>query len=193
MDDLATAKRAARTAATERRAAARAAPGADLAEARAQGHLMALFAGHPAAVVSGYWPMRSEIDPVPVMAALFAAGRRVALPVIEGKGRPLLFRDWRPGVAMVPGPFGAAVPASGETVVPQALIVPLLAFSGLHRLGYGGGFYDRTLATLRAALGGERVLAVGFAFAAQEDAGLPLEPTDAPLDALVTEEGTRRG
>lgn len=193
MEDVAAAKRAARAAARERRTAARAAKGADLAEARAQGHLMALLAGHPADVVSGYWPMRGEIDPVPVMAALFAAGRRVALPVIEGKGRPLLFRDWRPGVAMVPGPFGAAVPERGEMLVPQALIVPLLAFSGLHRLGYGGGFYDRTLAALRAGPGGGGVLAAGFAFSAQEDEGLPQEPTDARLDALVTEEGTRRG
>jgi 5-formyltetrahydrofolate cyclo-ligase len=122
------------------------------------------------------------------MTAL-AAANRVCVPVIAGRGLPLRFREWRPGVALEPGPFRVLVPAEGDWLVPDLLIVPLLAFDdGLHRLGYGGGFYDRTLAALRAA---GPVEAVGFAYAAQAAATLPLEPTDAALDRLVTEAGLR--
>jgi 5-formyltetrahydrofolate cyclo-ligase len=106
--------------------------------------------------------------------------------VIDGPGLPLRFRAWRPDVALVPGPFGALVPEAGEEIRPQVLIVPLVAFdrTGL-RLGYGGGYYDRTLALLRAR---GPVHAVGFAYAAQEAPALPSEATDLPLDAVVTEE-----
>lgn len=192
MDAIAGAKQSARAAARKARAAARAAPRADLAESRAQAHLLRLLAAAPATVIAGYWPIRTEIDPLPVLAALVGSGRRVALPVVEGADRPLAFREWQPGTAMVEGAFGAAVPAAGDWLRPDALVVPLLAFdAGLCRLGYGGGFYDRTLAGLRA--GGGAVLAVGFAFAAQEVTALPLEPTDLALDAVVTEAGVRRG
>ena len=192
MDAIAGAKQSARAAARKARAAARAAPDADLAESRAQAHLLRLLAAWPAEVIAGYWPIRTEIDPVPVLAALVGAGRRVALPVVEGAARPLAFREWQPGAAMAEGAYGAAVPAAGDWLRPDALVVPLLAFdAGLFRLGYGGGFYDRTLAGLRAE--GGAVLAVGFAFAAQEVATLPLEPTDLALDTVVTETGVRRG
>ncbi|SIS72113.1 5-formyltetrahydrofolate cyclo-ligase [Roseivivax lentus] len=176
---LAEAKAAAREAAFAARAAAHAAHGPGRA-----GHLSEVLAGYRGVPLSGYWPIRTEIDPRPAMEEAAAHGP-VALPVIEGAGRPLRFARWEPGCAMVPGPFGAQVPEVQDFLVPEILIVPLLAFTrDGARLGYGGGFYDRTLAELRAA---RATLAVGFAYAAQEVARLPLEPTDAPLDMIVTE------
>lgn len=135
-------------------------------------------------VLSGYMPMRTEIDPLPAMAAHDGP---VCVPVIPGRGLPLRFREWVPGAPMVAGEFGALIPADGAWLEPEVLIVPLLAFDRRgFRLGYGGGFYDRTLARLRAR---HPVLAVGFAFAAQEVAEVPTEPTDQRLDLIVTEAG----
>jgi 5-formyltetrahydrofolate cyclo-ligase len=152
-------------------------------------HLLSALAGHHGRVIAGYMPMRSEIDPLPAMT-LLAETSPIVVPVIAGKGQRLKFRRWRPGCKLEEGPFGALVPVSGEELEPEALIVPLVAFDGLgHRLGYGGGFYDRTLEALRAA---HRVLAVGFAYAAQEVAAVPVEPTDARLDMIVTEAGARQ-
>ena len=136
--------------------------------------------------LAGYMAMRTEIDPNSAMAAHDGP---VGVPVIIGPGQPLRFREWSPGCAMVPGEFGAAIPAEGAWIEPEVLIVPLLAFDARgFRLGYGGGFYDRTLEGLRAR---GPVLAVGFAFDAQEVAEVPTEPTDQRLDALVTESGVR--
>ncbi len=146
--------------------------------------LMRVLAAHAGRALSGYMPMRTEIDCLPAMAA--HAGP-VGVPVIIGKGQPLRFREWTPSSAMVDGPFGAKVPAGGAWIVPEVLIVPLLAFDRRgFRLGYGGGFYDRTLAGLRAA---GPVTAIGFAFAAQEVPEVPVEPTDERLDLIVTERG----
>ena len=147
--------------------------------------LGALRAG---AVLSGYMPMRTEIDPLPAMCAHPGP---VCVPVIQGPGQPLRFRAWAPDARMVPGPFGAEIPEKGEWRVPQVLIVPMLAFDAMgYRLGYGGGFYDRTLAALRACAPGNRpVLAIGLAFAAQAVAEIPRESTDERLDAVVTENG----
>jgi 5-formyltetrahydrofolate cyclo-ligase len=137
-------------------------------------------------VLAGYMPMRTEIDPLPAMAVHLGP---VGVPVIVGAGQALRFREWGPGVAMVAGEFGALIPAEGSWVTPQVVIVPLLAFDARgYRLGYGGGFYDRTLAGLRAA---GPVLAVGFAFAAQEVAEVPIDGFDQRLDAVVTETGVR--
>ncbi|MFW5641293.1 MAG: 5-formyltetrahydrofolate cyclo-ligase, partial [Roseicyclus sp.] len=141
-------------------------------------------------VVAGYMPIRTEIDPRPAMAALHAGGVRIAVPVIAGRGLPLDFREWTPGARLVEGPFGARIPETGDWLVPEILIVPLVAFdAGLNRLGYGGGFYDRTLARLRA---GGPTRAIGFAFAGQEMPSVPAGPTDQTLDAVVTELGVRR-
>jgi len=113
----------------------------------------------------------------------------VGLPVIEGAGKPLTFRLWTPGCAMEKGAFGACIPTDGSLMTPEILIVPLVAFSrDGGRLGYGGGFYDRTLELLRAK---GSVLGLGFAYSAQEADSLQLEPTDQPLEAMVTETGTR--
>jgi len=143
-----------------------------------------------AEVISGYRPIRTEIDVTPLMEALHGVGHRLCVPVIEGAGLPLKFREWAPGAEMVEGPFGALVPAAGDWLEPQLLIAPLVAFDAAGwRLGYGGGFYDRTLLGLRAK---RRTLAVGFAYAAQQVAAVPHDATDERLDATVTEQGLIR-
>lgn len=135
-------------------------------------------------VIAGYLPIDTEIDPRAVMTALARSGP-VAVPVVEAKAQPLRFDLWTPDTVMVKGAFGTLTPERSMPVTPTVLIVPMLAFSRHgHRLGYGGGFYDRTLAQLRAQ---GSVFAVGLAYGAQEAPDLPVEGTDAPLDAIVTE------
>lgn len=179
MTALAEAKRAARQAAYARRKAAfeAAAPGA-------AARLSEVLAGYRGVALSGYMPIRTEIDPTPAMAEAAAHGP-VGLPVIDAPGQPLRFARWEPGMDLVEGPFGARIPAVPDFIDPEILIVPLVAFTAEGaRLGYGGGFYDRTLAGLRARA---PRLAIGFAFDAQQAETLPLEPTDQPLDMVVTE------
>jgi 5-formyltetrahydrofolate cyclo-ligase len=119
------------------------------------------------------------------MAAMAAHQGVVGVPVIIGPGQALRFREWSPGCAMVEGEFGARIPAEGAWVEPEVVIVPLVGFDARgYRLGYGGGFYDRTLAALRASA---PRLAVGFAFAVQEVEEVPTDATDAALDMIVTE------
>ncbi|MGX0878519.1 5-formyltetrahydrofolate cyclo-ligase [Roseovarius sp. MBR-154] len=179
MTELAEIKQAARKAAFARRAAAhRADSGAGA------GLLSGVLAGYRGVRLAGYMPIRSEIDPLPAMAEAAAHGP-VAVPVIAGAGLPLDFSLWEPGCALREGPFGAMVPEVDRFIEPEILIVPLVAFDRAGgRLGYGGGFYDRTLERLRRR---RATLAIGFAYAAQEADGLPLEPTDQPLDLVVTE------
>lgn len=172
-------KEAARKAAFDRRKAAYEAAGPDQSDL-----LCEVVAGHAGRPLSGYARMRTEIDPTPAMAQAARSGT-VGMPVIEAKATPLRFKLWTPEARMAPGTFGASVPADADWMVPEVLIVPLLAFDRLGgRLGYGGGYYDRTLQMLRSQ---GPVMAIGYAFAAQEDEGLPLEPTDEPLDLIVTE------
>ncbi len=181
MTDNADAKAAARKAAFARRKAAHAA--ANDAQA---GYLSEVLAGYRGVPLSGYLPIRTEIDPRAAMAEAAAHGP-VGVPVIQGTGLPLLFSRWTPDGPLRDGPFGAQVPESDDFFEPEILIVPLVAFTRAGgRLGYGGGFYDRTLERLRAA---RATLAIGFAFAAQEAGTLPQEPTDQPLDLIVTEAG----
>ncbi|WP_102226188.1 5-formyltetrahydrofolate cyclo-ligase [Acidimangrovimonas sediminis] len=147
-------------------------------------NLLQVLGGHAEKSVSGYMPMRTEIDPLPAMAAHPGP---VCVPVILGRGQPLGFREWTPCAAMVTGEFGALIPEAGAWIEPEVLIVPLLAFDRRgYRLGYGGGFYDRTLQALRAR---RPTLAIGYAFAAQEVAEVPIEATDEPLDLIVTDTG----
>lgn len=138
------------------------------------------------AVVAGYWPMRGEIDVRPLLSVLAERGQVTALPVVTAPRAPLEFRRWRDGDALDDGPYGTRHPAASAPVVrPVCLLVPLLAFdrSGV-RLGYGGGFYDRTLAALRAD---GPVVAVGVAYAGQEVEALPAESHDERLDWVITE------
>lgn len=172
-------KAAARVVAYARRAVAHAAGQGQAAEILAD-----YLADQAGKVLSGYMAIETEIDPLPAMAAHRGP---VGVPVIVAKGQPLRFREWTPGAKMRVGPFRVLVPEEGTWVEPEVLIVPLLAWDRRgYRLGYGGGFYDRTLAALRAR---HKVLAVGFAFAAQEVPEVPTDPFDQRLDAMVTENG----
>lgn len=157
----------------------------DLGQGHA-GHLSSVLAGYRGVPLAGYAQMRTEIDPTAAMEEAAAHGP-VCLPVIQGAGQPLKFRAWTPDCDMTDGAFGAQIPATGDWITPEILIVPLVAFSRAGgRLGYGGGFYDRTLEGLRAL---KPTLAIGFAYGAQELPDLPLEATDQPLDLIVTEHG----
>lgn len=182
-------KAALRKAVFARRKAAHAA-GAEAAAAAAAARFLADFPVPEGAEIAGYRPIRTEIDPTPLMRALHDAGARLSTPVIVAAGEPLLFRRWTPEARMIAGPFGAEIPETGETVEPTVFIAPLVAFdrSG-GRLGYGGGFYDRTLARAR---GRRAIRAIGYAYAAQETEATPAEPTDQRLDAIVTERETVR-
>ncbi|MFN7222800.1 MAG: 5-formyltetrahydrofolate cyclo-ligase [Paracoccaceae bacterium] len=174
-------KAAARQAAFTARKAAFAAGQGQAAELLAD-----VLGAHQGRTLSGYMPMRTEIDPLPAMAAHQGP---VGVPVIMGRAQPLRFREWSPGCSMIAGEFGALIPAEGAWLDPIVLIVPLLAFDARgYRLGYGGGFYDRTLEGLRAR---HQVLAIGFAFAAQEIAEVPIDSTDQQLDMVVTDQGVR--
>jgi len=138
------------------------------------------------AVVSGFWPMAEELDIRPLMIELHNQGCQLALPVVVAKRQPLVFRAWRPGDPLEAGVFGTLHPSpKREVVEPDALIVPLLACDEEGwRLGYGGGFYDRTLEALRAK---KIVTAVGVGFNAQLLPEVPHGPSDQRLDWLLTD------
>jgi len=138
------------------------------------------------AVVSGFMPLKSEINPLPLMRTLAAAGARLALPVVRGRGKPLLMRAFAFGDSLASGVWGIREPKPGAPeAVPDVMLVPLLAFDrGGNRIGYGAGYYDLTIASLRAQ---RSVLAVGIAFAAQEIVQVPATARDARLDLVLTE------
>jgi 5-formyltetrahydrofolate cyclo-ligase len=187
MSDVKAALRQTAYAARKAAFAARADTGA---VAAATAHLLAEIGPASGRAITGYMPIRTELDPLPAMTALHEEGARIAVPVIAGKGLPLDFREWTPGCRLIEGPFGAMIPETGDWLTPDTLIVPLVGFDAdCNRLGYGGGFYDRTLARLKAHA---PTRAIGFAFAAQELPPLPVEPTDIALDAIVTEAGILR-
>jgi 5-formyltetrahydrofolate cyclo-ligase len=140
----------------------------------------------PGMVVSGYSPIRSEIDPTPLMHALAAQGAQLALPVIVARDRPLVFRAWSSGDRLARGPLGILEPPpEAAEIVPDIVLVPLAAFDRLgHRIGYGAGHYDRSLVALRAA---KKIVAIGVGFAAQEIAVVPIQAHDVALDYVLTE------
>ena len=144
----------------------------------------------PGLVVSAYLAMGDEFDPVPVLTRAAARGIVGAMPIVVRKGEPLRFRRWMPGDPTRPAGFGTREPVeSAPEIEPDLLLVPLLAFDAQgYRLGYGGGFYDRTLAGLRQR---KPILAVGFAYAEQEVDAVPREGHDQRLDALLTPAGYR--
>ena len=143
----------------------------------------------PGTVVSGYSPIRSELDPVPLMRKLAAQGARLALPAILGRGKSLSFRAWVPGDRLTMGPLGILEPSpAAAELVPDIMLVPLAAFDRLgHRIGYGAGHYDYTLAHLRKA---KPITAVGVGFAAQEIRAVPALAHDVALDYVLTEKKT---
>jgi len=140
----------------------------------------------PGAIVSGFMPMKSEINPLPLMLTLADAGARLALPVVAGRSKPLIMRAFAPGEPLASGVWGIREPKSDAAEVePNILIVPLLAFDRRgHRIGYGAGYFDMTIAALRAK---KSIVAVGVAFAMQEIPEVPITPRDARLDLVLTE------
>lgn len=168
----------------------RAALGEEERRAAAQGLLESFRRERPfetPVVVSGFWPMAEELDIRPLMIELFNQGCQLCLPVVVAKRQPLAFRAWRPGDTLEQGVFGTLHPSpKRETIEPDALIVPLLACDNDgYRLGYGGGFYDRTLRGLRQR---KRVVAMGVAFDAQLlSEQVPHGPDDERLDWLLTD------
>jgi len=140
----------------------------------------------PGTITSGFSPLKTEINPIPLMRKLAEAGAQLALPVVAGKGKPLIMRAWSFGNPLDSGVWGIREPkADAPEVAPDVLLVPLLAFDRHgHRIGYGAGYYDMTIAKLRAM---KPVVAVGIAFAAQEIDQVPVTPRDARLDLVLTE------
>jgi len=137
-------------------------------------------------VVAGYSPIRSEIDPTPLMRELAAQGAQLALPAIAARGQSLRFRAWSPGDRLLRGPLGILEPSpAAAEIVPEIVLVPLAAFDRAgHRIGYGAGHYDRTLAQLRKS---KAITAIGLAFAAQEVEAVPALQHDVALDYVLTE------
>jgi 5-formyltetrahydrofolate cyclo-ligase len=180
-------KRAERTRALARRAAAYAhhgkAAGRQLAE-----HGLSFLKIAPGAIVSGFSAIKDEIDAGPLLVRLAGEGFRLALPVMQGRGKPLLFRAWAPGDEMGTATWGIAEPLPSRAVLePDVVLVPLLAFDAQgYRLGYGGGFYDRTLAELRAK---KPIVAVGVAYDELKVDAVPHLDYDQPIDWVLTPSG----
>jgi len=151
--------------------------------------LVAQFQQHvalpAAAVVSGYIALNHEIDPAPLLQSLHDAGHPLALPVMQGKQLPLCFRSYRPGQKLLNNGLGIPEPdAQSAAIEPDILLVPLLAFDArCHRLGYGGGYYDRTIQALRQR---KKINVFGLAFACQKVAAVPVGKYDVPLDGVIT-------
>ena len=140
-----------------------------------------------AGILGVYWPFRAEFDPRPVIDWVIAAGRTVALPVVVDKKGPLEYRAWRPGEPLVDGVWNIPVPQKREIVTPAVVLAPLVGFDRVcYRLGYGGGYFDRTLAALSP-----RPFAIGIGFELQQIETIYPQPFDVPMDVIVTEAGAR--
>ena len=145
--------------------------------------LTAHFSDLASGLTGLYWPFRREFDPLPFARRLIAGGGTVALPVVRGKGQPLEFRRWQPGTEMNVGAYDISYPAEGEAVQPTALLVALLGFDrAAYRLGYGAGYYDRTIAAMARR---PRIVGVGFELGRLET--IQPQPHDLPMDFIVTE------
>ena len=140
--------------------------------------------GITSGVLAFYWPIQAEFDARPAVTAWLASGgeRRAVLPVVTGKHQPLRFRAWQPDTVMQAAGFGTSVPSTGEWLVPTVLLIPLIGFDAAgYRLGYGGGYYDRTLAALQP-----RPRTIGIGYAAAKLATIYPQDYDLKLDALIT-------
>jgi 5-formyltetrahydrofolate cyclo-ligase len=156
------------------------------ASAAAVAHFLREIDLAPTDMVAAFWPIRDEIDIKPALARLMDSGQPVCLPVVVGKDQPLEWRQWLDGAALTPAGFGTLAPDElAPVVVPDVILMPMLGFD-THgtRLGYGGGYYDRTLQSIA-----KRPRLIGFAFSVQAFDFIPREPHDVPLDAVVTEDG----
>ncbi|MEO1563393.1 MAG: 5-formyltetrahydrofolate cyclo-ligase [Pseudomonadota bacterium] len=170
--------------------AARKIANGDGLDAQANAHLIKTVAAIPdVKSIAGYMPIRTEVSPLEAMSAWHGQGYEVSVPVIIAESTPLKWAVWTPEGAMEEGAFGARIPKNAAFTTPDLLVCPLVAFDARGgRLGYGGGFYDRSLAELRRQ---KTTYAVGFAYSAQELPNVPQEQTDLPLDCVVTERGRR--
>jgi 5-formyltetrahydrofolate cyclo-ligase len=145
----------------------------------------------PGLIVSGFFPYKSEIDTLPLLARLDSEGWITCLPIVKAERQPLIFRQWAPGEPTVSGIWDIRMPLEeAPEVEPDVLLVPLLAFDASgYRLGYGGGFYDRTLQHLRQK---KAIIAIGVGYSGQELAVVPRGAMDQPLDYVLTEAGPRK-
>jgi len=140
----------------------------------------------PQSVVAGYWPVKSELDVMPLLLELIKRGHRCCLPQVTDFKRPLAFREWHEGAKMTDGRFGIRQPdpETCDPVLPGVILVPLLGFDGRgQRLGYGSGFYDRTFDSLK----GHKYLRIGVAYDIQRLEEVPIGPYDVPMNMIITE------
>jgi 5-formyltetrahydrofolate cyclo-ligase len=171
----------------QRIAAREALPPSEHAErsARIEAALMTLLAPRPPAILAFCWPIRAEFDARPLVERLLGAGWRACLPVLVGLTEPMSFRAWRPGAAMATDRYGIHYPAAGDALVPDVLLMPVNAFDDRgYRIGYGGGYFDRTLAAMP-----RRPLAIGVGFDLARVGSILPQPHDIGLDAVITESG----
>src|SRR5437588_1848379 len=153
-----------------------------------EARLLTLLQDEPGIVVGVYWPFQAEFDPRPLIDTLIAQGSSVALPAVVDKKGPLEYRAWRPGETLVDGVWNIPVPEKREVVIPAIVLAPVVGFDrGCYRLGYGGGYFDRTLAALSP-----KPLAIGIGFELQAIETIYPQPFDVPMDLIVTETETRR-
>ena len=162
------------------------------AERRAMGEritasLQSIVAGR-GGILGIYWPFRAEFDPRPLVDSLVAAGRQVALPVVIDKKGPLEYRAWAPGDPLTAGVWDIPIPAQRDVVLPQIVLAPVVGFDRAgYRLGYGGGYFDRTLGAMNP-----RPLAIGVGFLCQAIETIYPQSFDIPMDMIVTEDGVVR-
>jgi 5-formyltetrahydrofolate cyclo-ligase len=153
---------------------------------RIEAELRGLLAERPG-ILGVYWPFRAEFDPRPLIGWVVAAGRKVALPVVVDKKGPLEYRAWRPGEPLADGVWNIPVPEKRDIVTPAVVLAPLVGFDeACYRLGYGGGYFDRTLAALSP-----RAFAIGIGFEVQLLETIYPQSFDIPMDLIVTEAGIR--
>ncbi len=151
-------------------------------------HLAGLLLPRPTGTIAFCWPIRAEVDCRPLIARLLAAGWRAAMPTVVAVDAPMEFRTWWPGAPMATDPYGIPIPATAVSCLPDVVLLPLVAFDAAgYRLGYGGGYFDRTLAACAP-----RPLAIGVGFALCAVPDIHPEAHDIPLDVIVTESGIRR-
>jgi len=153
-----------------------------------EGRLRPLLAEQPGIVLGVYWPFQAEFDPRPLIDWLIARGSAVGLPAVVDKKGPLEYRAWRPGEPLIDGVWNIPVPEKRDLVIPHAVLAPVVGFDRqCYRLGYGGGYFDRTLAALSPR---PRAIGVGFELSRIET--IYPQPFDMPMDVVVTEAETRR-
>jgi 5-formyltetrahydrofolate cyclo-ligase len=153
-----------------------------------EARLLTLLQDEPGIVLGVYWPFQAEFDPRPLIDTLIARGSAVALPAVVDKKGPLEYREWRPGEPLVDGVWNIPVPERRDVVTPQAVLAPLVGFDRqCYRLGYGGGYFDRTLAALSP-----RPRAIGVGFELSQIETIYPQPFDIPMDLIVTEAEIRR-